>query len=54
MATYPSSAPNLFAKAFPATKKDFRSSRGALRKVEDLQFNRTFVSQSTIDKISKK
>ena len=35
MATYPSSAPNLFAKAFPATKKDFRSSRVALRKVHD-------------------
>ena len=39
MATYPSSAPNLFALAFPATKKDFRSSRVALRKVQDLSSN---------------
>ena len=34
MATYPPSTPNLFALAFPATKKDFRSSRVALRRVE--------------------
>ncbi|WP_133944071.1 hypothetical protein [Epilithonimonas xixisoli] len=46
--------PIFLPSLIPATKKDFRSSRGAHHKIEDLQFSTTFVNQSTIDRIFKK